>query len=291
MMSLSPDSSAPSGRRGRARPPLLRALGSAHPPAWIEITGRRYDCREILKHDAWACTVLYEGAAGRVACKFNRQQPILGLPMKWCGQWLARRERRMLQRLVDVPEIPQDAGDITVDGVPLPHAAAHVFVEGHPLARGEHVGDGFFPRLVEVLSDIHARDMALVDLNKRQNIIVGLDGRPYLIDFQISFMLPDRWPGIKVPMRALLRILQRADAYHLYKHFAKHRPDQLGPEQTERLTRRPWAIRAWRCISTPYQFLRRRMLVLIGVRKGEGLAITECDPEDAVRSEQAQQAP
>ena len=291
MTSLPTDSSVPSGGRGRARPPVFRALGSAHPPAWIEIASRRYDCREILKHDSWACTVLYEGPAGRVACKLNRQQPIFGLPMKWCGRWLARRERRMLQRLVDVPEIPEDAGDVTVDGVPLPHAAAHEFLEGHPLAQGERVGDGFFPRMVEMLKVIHARDIAIVDLNKRENIIVGLDGRPHLIDFQISFILPDGWPGLRLPMRALLRVLQRADVYHLYKHFAKLRPDQLGPEQTQRLTRRPWAIRAWRCISGPFQFFRRRLLILIGVRKGKGLAITECDPEDAVRREQARRIP
>ena len=178
-----------------------------------------------------------------------------------------------------------------MDGVVAAHAAAHEYVQGHPLARGERVADTFFPRLSKVLGIIHARHIAVVDLNKRENILVGEDGQPHLIDFQISFRLPDRWPGNAAPARGMLRILQRADLYHLSKHIRAHRPDQVTAGELEWVTQRPWAIRLWRCISTPFQFLRRRLLVLIGVRRGGGMAYTESDPEDAVRREQTRRTP
>ena len=277
--------------RGRPRPPILHALGTDDPPMRIEIAGRRYDCLEVLKHDSWACSALYGGQEGRVICKFNRQQAFFGLPMRWLGRWLAHRERQVLWRLADVPEIPKDCGDVTVDGVFAAHAAAHEYVEGHPLARGERVADTFFPRLMKVLGIIHARRIAVVDLNKRENILVGEDGQPHLIDFQISFRLPNRWPGNAAPARGLLRILQRADLYHLSKHIRAHRPDQVTAGELEWVSQRPYTIRLWRCISTPFQFLRRRLLVLIGVRRGGGMVYTELDPEDAVRREQTRRTP
>ena len=71
---------------------------------------------------------------------------------------------------------------------------------GYPLGRDERVSDTFFDELAELVSWLHERHMAYVDLNKRQNILMGDDGRPYLIDFQISLHLPPtgwrRWRGL-----------------------------------------------------------------------------------------------
>lgn len=46
----------------------------------------------------------------------------------------------------------------------------------------------------------------------------------------------------------------------------------------------PWPSRFWRFFYVhPVQWLRRRLLVALGIRKGEGLAISEREPEKAVR--------
>ena len=52
---------------------------------------------------------------------------------------------------------------------------------------------------------------------KRENMIVGDDGEPYLIDFQISLALTNRWPDTTAAGQALLRLLQRSEqaAEHL----------------------------------------------------------------------------
>ena len=70
----------------------------------------------MLKHDSWAATAVYRGPAGRIVCKFNRQQPIFLFPMRWLGRMLARREASFLLRLADVANVPSLTGDVYVDG-------------------------------------------------------------------------------------------------------------------------------------------------------------------------------
>lgn len=273
------------GKAVRPRPRLFRALGHDEPPDRIEIDGTGYRRLKIFKHDSYAATALYAGPAEKIVCKFNRQESILGVPMKWLGRILARREAGVLLSLADLPGIPRACGEVRSGNMPLPHAAAHAYIEGHPLGRHERVGDDFFPQARAILSSIHRRNIAYVDLHKRENIIVGDDGRPWLIDFQIHFALPGWWPGNSLPVRALLRILQRSDDYHLLKHVIRLRPDTLSPAERDIDRLRPWWIRGWRCLSIPFQYLRRRLLVAVGVRSGRGRAETEHNPEEAVRLE------
>src|SRR5437763_754353 len=74
---------------------------------------------------------------------------------------------------------------------------------------------GAFTALEELLDHVHRRGMAYVDLHKRENILVGEDGRLYLLDFQISFCMRAWWPANALPVRILLKILQQSDRYHL----------------------------------------------------------------------------
>ena len=268
------------GKTAQPRPKVFRALGKADPPEQVEIDGHSYRRVDILKHDSWAATALYQGPPGMVVAKFNRQQSVFGLPMKWLGRRLAKRETRMLQRLADLPNVPDYSGDLAINGVNQLHAVTHDYVPGHPLERREPVNDVFFSTLQQLIEDMHARDLAYVDLSKRQNIIVGDDDKPYLIDFQISLNLPGWWP-----MRTVLRLLQDMDDYHVLKHYRDCRPDLLSAEQLDLERYRPWTIRFGRRIGKPLREIRRKFLVLIGVRTGKGRAQSETDPEDAVRRE------
>jgi hypothetical protein len=201
--------------------------------------------------------------------------------MKWLGRRLAAREAAMLDRLADLELVPDPLGPVSCDGRELPNAVAHVFIPGHPLRRGEAVDDHFFPDLEDLLADVHRRGIAYVDLHKRENVLVGDDGQPYLIDFQISMRLPRVWP-----LSAVLRILQRSDDYHLAKHFARHRPDQCDLTPATIALRRPWWIRLHRTFAAPLRQLRRRLLVWLGIRQPGGRSTTEAFPEQAVREEQ-----
>ena len=257
----------------RPRPALFLALGHKSPPAQIHIEGVPFKRIRCFKHDSWAATAVYQSSEKKVVVKFNRQQPVLGIPMKWLGRALARREHAMLERLADVEHVPSACGAVSLDGCPVPTASGHDFVEGRSLLATDSVDAVFFARLSALLGELHRRGIAYVDLHKRDNILVDQQGRPHLIDFQISIRLPQIWP-----LTWVLRIFQRCDRYHLEKH--KH---DLQPDQCEGRLQRPVWIRAHRLVAVPFRQARRWLLVKLGIRKASGMADSEFAPQEEFR--------
>ena len=146
----------------------------------------------------------------------------------------------------------------------------------------EAVGDDFFPALRDLLRAMHARRIVYIDLHKRENVLVDVDGAPCLFDFQISVDWP-RW----LPLRPIFPILAGSDDYHLSKHWARCRPDQCGFGEQAIAGRRPWWIRAHRLIARPIREMRRRLLVRLGVRTGRGRVESEQFAEHALRDSSA----
>ncbi len=246
--------------RARRRPPAwLRALGNDNLPLDVCINGAGYHRAAEFKHDFFAATGLYDCDGERIVVKFGRRAPLFGLPMGWIGRLLTDHEARLYERLHDLPGIPAFLGRVGRNGF------AHAFVEGRELRRGDRVNDDFFPRLAALLDTLHARGVAYVDLEKRENILVADDGRPGLIDFQISWHWPWRGAGLW-PVRALLRLLQASDRYHLLKHWRRFRPDQLNGDQVRSAARVPVWIAGHRLLSRPFTLLRRRVLAWLGAR-------------------------
>lgn len=261
---------------GRARPAVLRALGHNDPPAEVTVDGKRYRLAKIFKHDSWAATAMYQGDDGAIVCKFNRCQPIFILPAGWLGRVLARRESKAYALLADVPNVPAGLGPVSVDGRIQRNVAAHRFLPGTPMHADLQLDDDFFPALRGLLEELHRRGMAYVDLHKFENVIVGDDGRPYLIDFQISVRLPRIWP-----LTWVQSMCQQSDIYHFHKHFARLRPDQSDVSLSDIDQIRPWWLRVHRMFGVPARTLRRWLLVKIGVRRESGRASTEAFPEEA----------
>lgn len=244
----------------------LKALGKRDLPDIITIDVVRYARSAVFKHDFFAATGLYEAvedpaspcggtkSSARVVLKLGRTADVFGLPLEAVGRWLARREARHYAALQGLAGVPRYLG------MWKKHGLIHEYVEGHPLRRHERVDDQFFPRLQTLLRAVHERDMAYVDLEKRENILVGEDGAPYLIDFQISFALATPRLRRSRATRFLLRRLQESDEYHLLKHWRRHRPDQLSPEQIEASRRRPTYIDLHRVLFRPWTLLRRQTL-------------------------------
>ncbi len=243
-------------RVGERRPIYaLRALGSSDLPAAIRITGVVYKKARTIKHDFFAATGFYESPSGEiVVLKVGRTGEFWGVPLLWLGRWLCNREVGFYRLLADLPQVPQLIGRVGQTGF------VHAFAPGHPLERGMVVPDTFFPELAALVQELYRRDVAYVDTNKSHNILLGEDGRPHLIDFQISFA-----PGVlrKVPLfgwlaAMLLRRLHEADVYHIHKHWRRLRPDQLTAQQVEESRKGGWMIRLHRFFSKPYFLLRRR---------------------------------
>lgn len=223
-------------------------------PRTISCNRELWEHVETFKHDFFAATGVYRNGDRLGVLKLSRVTDVFTVPTRWIGRFLANREAHMYEQLDGTPGIPRWIGRVGDTGI------LHEFVPGHPLGRDERVGDLFFVQLFELVALIHSRDMAYVDLNKRQNVLVGDDGRAYLIDFQISLHIPPiGWKNIGL-VRWLLRRFQHADRYHCLKHKRRVRPDLLTDAErgeVERLS--PW-IKLHRFVARPLTQLRRRTL-------------------------------
>lgn len=234
---------------------FLKALGRRPFPRELLLPGGRYGLVRLFKHDFFAATGLFRRSDGHtVVLKIGRTADLLGLPGRWIGRFLARREARIYRALADVECVPawvamwEDCGFV------------HEFAPGHALQFGEDVGDDFFDQLESLIGTIHSRGMAYVDLEKCENIIVGEDGRPYLIDFQISWY-PRSVRVRRSPLVAwFTRLLQGMDEYHLLKHRRKMRPDQLDAAQLAQAYKLPGYLQVHRAVVGPLQKIRRAVL-------------------------------
>ncbi len=235
-------------------------MGRTDLPSVITVGERHYRQTLTYKHDFFAATAAYAGPAGRVVLKVQRQADFFGLPLAWIGSFLVRREALLMARSQAVPGVPRYRGAWGDTGL------VHEYVAGHPLGRHDILDDEFFPRLSAMLDEIHDMEMAYVDLEKRENILLGDDGRPYLIDFQISWFLNPRDGGKSWPARKILDILQTADRYHLLKHWRRARADQLNPDQIAESGRPPFWIAWHRLLFRPVTRLRRQILTGLGAR-------------------------
>lgn len=229
----------------------MRALGRRDLPPSITVNGCTYLHERTIKHDFWAVTGFYQSAEKqRVVLKMSRTEDFAGVPLSWVGRWLCNREMRFYSKLGDLPNVPALLGRVGTTGF------VHGFVEGMPLSKDRPIPDTFFKDLNDLLDELHRRDVAYVDTNKPENILLGSDGKPHLIDFQISYdmhELGNWWLN-----RRLLAQLQREDAYHILKHKRKLRPDQITPEELAIADHVSWFIRLHRFITRPYFRLRRR---------------------------------
>ncbi len=252
------------------------------PPARLEIGGSFYRLVRVFKHDFFAATCLYEVETSaseiaappralpatlrssplaprpspllRLVVKFGREQSFCGLPMAWFGELHCTHEEGIYRRLAGVPGIPRWAGRVGSCGYAIE------YIEALPLDHFTAPPPGFFDRLRELFDAVHARGVAYGDANKRSNILVAPDGRPYLVDFQLSLCTRDEWPLVDSLVGAIVRYIARKDLYHLYKHKRRMAPQELTAEQ-EVLSRRRGALHSLhRKISKPYRTLRRRFL-------------------------------
>jgi len=106
---------------------------------------------------------------------------------------------------------------------------------------------------------LHARNVAYVDSNKRENILYGVDGKPWLIDFQISLESP-KGEQSNFVRRWWMRRFIRADWYHYYKHKTRLLPEVCTEDDFERAEDRGWLHSLHRRLSRPVILVRRKFL-------------------------------
>lgn len=244
----------PAGGRQRSQHVLynLRALGRNDLPATITVAGVNYRHEQTIKHDFWAATGFYLGPEGdRVVLKVGRAAEFWGAQLAWIGRYMCNREVHFYERLADLPNIPKVLGRVGETGF------VHSYVDGRPLSDGKTVPEGYFEKLFTLIEELHRRGIAYVDTNKPQNILVGVDGEPYLIDFQISWD-SESW-HCKPIRRWIMRKLAAEDRYHILKHKRRLAPAKLTHTEANRLKHKSVAIRVHRAVFKPYFGIRRHL--------------------------------
>jgi hypothetical protein len=223
--------------------------------AKLVIGGEEYLHRGTLKEDAFARTDLVEKDGRKLTYKTSRLKAIPGLRLEGIMKRLTAREVRMhhvLEGIAGVPKLVKQVDDTSF---------LREYVEGRPLNRKPpFLRPDFFDEFIAIVRNIHSRGVAFVDLAKKENVIVTPEGRPVLIDFQISLSLTRRWWPLCIPWNALVRQMQKADIYHVYKRKARTWPHSVRRHE-KRYTRRPWSGKVYKfLIRIPHLAVKRRII-------------------------------
>jgi len=248
-------------KKKKVPPAYLFALGKEGVPQQLAVAGVDYRLRELFKHDFFAATALYDVVAppagamapAQAVLKIQRVAGFFGVPLAWLGEFVCHHEVTIYAKLQGLGGIPRLLGRVGRNGF------LHEYIPGQVLEGGRELPPDFFDRLQDLLRAIHAQDIAYVDTNKCENILVGTDGRPYLIDFQISWHT-FRWARRFRWARWMLAQLQASDWYHFYKHKARLAPQRCSPADLAAATRRSWHLRVHRFLAQPLIRVRRRFL-------------------------------
>ncbi|HVS73417.1 MAG TPA: hypothetical protein VHQ47_19480 [Phycisphaerae bacterium] len=276
-MTTATENSPPPPAARRPAPAYLFALGHAGLPGEVSAQGRTWRFVQLFKHDFFAATGLYErvpapahedplplppasepshapgGSRELAVLKIQRTHPLLFLPMQWLGRHVARREIAIYEALQGIDGIPTFLGRVGPTGF------LHAFVPGVDLHADLPLAPLFFDQLAALLQALHDRGIAYVDANKRENILYGEDGRPWLIDFQISYHRRDRaWWN---PFRNWwFRRFVKADWYHFYKHKTRLLPAACTSDEFKKARACGLLHRLHRFFARPLIRIRRRWL-------------------------------
>ncbi len=227
------------------------------PPQRVTAAGETYALTKVFKHDFYAATCLYESPAAdvrKIVVKFGRCGDFCGLPMAWLGEWFARHEGSIYAALAGVQGVPRWLGRVECGGYAIE------FIEGRPLDHQPPPPKGFFDELRELFDAVHGRGVAYCDSNKRSNILIGPDDKPWLIDYQLSFTA-DGWPWpIRSLRRAAFDYMCGKDIYHIYKHKRRIAPDELTDEELAISRQRKGVHKLHRKFTKSYRAVRRGFL-------------------------------
>jgi len=241
----------------------LIAWGRYELPQRLILDQTDYSFVRVFKHDFFAATLLFEKSdkdtqhknnERHIVLKLGRRVDFLGIPLGWLGRALIEHEIAILRYLQQITGIPRLLGRYGKWGF------MYKYIPGVSLDQRPEIPDEFFDRLDEFIKQIHHQRVAYVDMNKQGNIILADDGRPGMIDFQISWHIPQRLLGCRRISSFILAVLQREDRYHLLKHKRRMRRDLMDEQQLKNSRRTSGWIAFHRAGTRPLTKLRRRIL-------------------------------
>jgi hypothetical protein len=224
-------------------------------PQTLEIKGGTYTYEKILKEDFFSINVLYRAeSGGRYVLKISDFRFILGFLLTPFAILMSSREYRIYSMVANLPLVPELGPRFGMRGY------LHKFIEGKTLHELEREGnrnlpDNFFDKLKVTIDEIHRRRIFYMDLNKQGNIILGDDGQPYLIDYQVCIHFKYR----NRLFDKLFDLFIKEDIYHLYKHKKRFRPDLMTEEEKKLAERSEFGKLVNKYYGDPYRKIKRKI--------------------------------
>ncbi len=180
------------------------------------------------------------------ADRVQRDTACAATGLRWLARRLAAREARALHALRHLPGVPRL---VSWDGERLVRS----WLPGVPLQSAGGVDPAYFREALHLLRRLHAAGLVHNDLAKEPNWLVGPDGRPAIVDFQLAMQ-----PRVR---GRVFRMLARDDLRHLLKHKRSYCAAHLTARQSAILARRSPLAAAWaHGVKPVYRFVTRRLL-------------------------------
>jgi predicted Ser/Thr protein kinase len=165
---------------------------------------------------------------------------------------LLERERRVLRALDGLPGVPR-----LVERDELRATLVREYVEGVPLPEARALPEDFFDELDRLVAALHARGVCHNDLHKEPNVIVGRDGFPWIVDFQLA--------SVHASSTCAFETRAAEDLRHIEKHRGRYTRHGRGPRGERTFgsgagRRRSWLALAWRRLGKPFYVALTRAL-------------------------------
>jgi RIO-like serine/threonine protein kinase len=168
------------------------------------------------------------------------------------GRFLVWREKKAYQKLQGIPGIPVLYG--AIKGPALVMEKIH----GRGLSAVHQAGgipQGFYTGLASLLDAIHGAGLAHCDLKREPNIIMGDDGKPYIVDWSASISSGEF--GF-FPLSLIFKRFVRDDLNAVIKLKLKYNPEMVTSEEKARYMDRGFFERIIRGIrDRSRRFLKR----------------------------------
>lgn len=148
------------------------------------------------------------------------------------GRFLIWRETKAYRKLSGLKGIPNLYR--VIDGLALViEEISGQDIEG--LEKGEKLSKEFFIELRELVESVHKRGLAHCDLKRAPNILLGHDGKPYIVDWSASISEREFKfsPLNLIPKRFFLD-----DLNAIIKIQLRHSPSSITPEDKRRYNQR-----------------------------------------------------
>ena len=148
------------------------------------------------------------------------------------GRLLIWRENKAYSRLKGLEGVP--ALYRTISGLALViEAIPGKSVESLEVVAG--LSEKFFRDLRVLVEKVHRLGQAHCDLKRAPNIILGDDGKPYIVDWAASISKREfRF----FPLSIIYKMFLQDDLNAIIKIRLKHCPEKVSPQEKERYTRR-----------------------------------------------------